>query len=36
LRRSLIVFQFTISVFLIISTVVIFQQLSYIHHKNLG
>jgi putative ABC transport system permease protein len=36
LRRSLIVFQFTISVFLIISTFVIFQQLSYIQHKNLG
>ena len=36
LRRTLIVFQFTISVFLIISTVVIFQQLSYIQHKNLG
>ena len=36
LRRSLIVFQFTISVFLIISTCVIFQQLSYIQHKNLG
>jgi putative ABC transport system permease protein len=36
LRRSLIVFQFTISVFLIISTVIIFQQLSYIQHKNLG
>jgi putative ABC transport system permease protein len=36
LRRSLIVFQFTISVFLIISTVVIFQQLSYIQRKNLG
>jgi putative ABC transport system permease protein len=36
LRRSLIVFQFTISVFLIISTVIIFQQLSYIQHKDLG
>jgi putative ABC transport system permease protein len=36
LRRSLIVFQFMVSVFLIISTVVIFQQLSYIQHKNLG
>jgi putative ABC transport system permease protein len=36
LRRALIVFQFTISVFLVISTVVIFQQLSYIQHKNLG
>ena len=36
LRRSLIVFQFIVSVFLIISTVIIFQQLSYIQHKNLG
>ena len=36
LRRSLIVFQFMVSVFLIISTVIIFQQLSYIQHKNLG
>ena len=36
LRRSLIVFQFTISIFLIISTVIIFQQLSYIQNKNLG
>ena len=36
LRRSLIVFQFMVSVFLIISTVVIFQQLSFIQHKNLG
>ena len=36
LRRSLIVFQFTISVFLIIATVIIYQQLSYIQHKNLG
>jgi putative ABC transport system permease protein len=36
LRRSLIVFQFTISVFLIIATVVIFQQLSYIQNRNLG
>jgi putative ABC transport system permease protein len=36
LRRSLIVFQFMVSVFLIISTTVIFRQLSYIQHKNLG
>ncbi len=35
-RRSLIVFQFVISVFLIISTVVILQQLAYIHNKDLG
>lgn len=36
LRRSLIVFQFCVSVFLIISTVIIFQQLNYIQHKDLG
>ena len=36
LRKSLIVFQFIVSVFLIISTVIIFQQLSYIQHKDLG
>jgi putative ABC transport system permease protein len=36
LRKSLIVFQFIVSVFLIISTTIIFQQLSYIQHKNLG
>ncbi len=35
-RRSLIVFQFAVSVFLIISTILIFQQLSFIQHKNLG
>ncbi len=36
LRKSLIVLQFTISVFLIISTIIIMQQLSYIQHKKLG
>ena len=36
LRRSLIVFQFMVSVFLIISTVIIFQQLSFVQHKDLG
>jgi putative ABC transport system permease protein len=36
LRKSLIVFQFIVSVFLIIATTVIFQQLSYIQHKKLG
>jgi putative ABC transport system permease protein len=36
LRKSLIVFQFIVSVFLIISTTIIFQQLSYIQHKKLG
>jgi putative ABC transport system permease protein len=32
----LIVFQFAVSVFLIISTILIFQQLSFIQNKNLG
>lgn len=36
LRKSLIVFQFVISVFLMISTIIILQQLSYIQHKSLG
>jgi putative ABC transport system permease protein len=36
LRKSLIVVQFVISLFLIITTVIILQQLSYIRHKNLG
>lgn len=35
-RKSLIVFQFMISVFLIIATVVIQQQMQYIRNKNLG
>ncbi|HVZ56466.1 MAG TPA: ABC transporter permease [Chitinophagaceae bacterium] len=36
LRRSLIVFQFGISVFLIISTLIVRQQLAYIQHAKLG
>lgn len=36
LRRSLIVVQFVISVFLMISTMVILQQLSFIQNKKLG
>lgn len=36
LRKSLIVFQFVISVFLIVSTFIIQQQLYYIQHKHLG
>ena len=36
LRKSLIVFQFVISIFLIVSTVVILQQLSYVQNKDLG
>lgn len=35
-RKSLIVFQFMISVFLIIATLVIQQQMKYIRSKNLG
>ncbi|MGI8952368.1 MAG: FtsX-like permease family protein [Chitinophagaceae bacterium] len=36
LRKSLIVFQFVISIFLIATTIIILQQLSFIQHKNLG
>jgi len=36
LRKSLIVFQFAISLFLIVSTMIIQKQLSYIQHKKLG
>lgn len=36
IRNSLVVFQFAISVFLIISTLVVFQQLKYIQNKDLG
>ena len=36
LRQSLIVFQFVISVFLIVSTFIMGRQLSYIRHKSLG
>jgi len=36
LRNLLVIFQFSISVFLIISTLVIYSQLRYIQHKNLG
>jgi putative ABC transport system permease protein len=36
LRQSLIVFQFAISVFLIVSTFIMQQQLSYIRNKSLG
>ena len=35
-RKSLIVFQFVISVFLMISTMIILQQLSFIRHRKLG
>ncbi|WP_424003012.1 ABC transporter permease [Maribacter sp. IgM3_T14_3] len=35
-RNALVIFQFSISVFLIISTLVVFQQLNYIQSKDLG
>ncbi|MDB5124597.1 MAG: macrolide transporter [Mucilaginibacter sp.] len=35
-RRSLIIFQFIISIFLIVTTVIILQQLSYIRNKDIG
>ncbi len=36
LRKSLIVFQFVISIFLIISTIIILQQMAFIKNKDLG
>ncbi len=36
IRNSLVVFQFAISVFLIISTLVVYQQLKFIQNKDLG
>jgi putative ABC transport system permease protein len=36
LRKSLIVVQFVVSIFLITATIVILQQLAYIHNKDLG
>jgi len=35
-RRSLIIFQFVISIFLVVTTVIILQQLSYIRNKDIG
>ena len=35
-RNSLVIFQFAISVFLIVSTLVVFKQLKYIQSKDLG
>jgi putative ABC transport system permease protein len=35
-RQSLIVFQFLVSVFLIIATIVVVEQLNYVQHKDLG
>ncbi|MBS1662805.1 MAG: ABC transporter permease [Bacteroidetes bacterium] len=36
LRNSLVVFQFTVSIILMVSTGVIYRQLSYIRHKDIG
>ncbi|MGI8582766.1 MAG: ABC transporter permease [Chitinophagaceae bacterium] len=36
LRSGLVVFQFFISIILIVSTIVVYRQLSYIQNKNLG
>jgi putative ABC transport system permease protein len=36
LRNGLVIFQFTISLILIISTVIVYRQLNYIQTKNLG
>ncbi|MEB8328371.1 ABC transporter permease [Flavobacteriaceae bacterium KMM 6897] len=35
-RNTLVVFQFAISIFLIVSTMVVFQQLNYMQNKDLG
>ncbi len=35
-RNSLIVFQFVISVFMIVGTIIIYNQMNLFHHKNLG
>lgn len=36
MRNSLVVFQFSVSVFLIVSTLVVYQQLNFIQNKDLG
>lgn len=36
LRKSLVVFQFTVSIILVIGTIVIMKQVGYIHNKKLG
>jgi len=36
IRNALVVFQFAVSIFLIVSTLVVYQQVSYIRHKDLG
>ena len=35
-RKALVIFQFSISIILIIATVIVFQQLNYIQNKSLG
>jgi putative ABC transport system permease protein len=35
-RKGLVIFQFTISVVLIVSVLVVYQQVKYVHSKNLG
>src|SRR6202035_2346923 len=36
LRNTLVVFQFSVSLFLIIGTLMVYRQLKYIHDKDLG
>jgi len=36
IRKGLVTFQFVISIFLIIATIVIYKQIQYVEHKNLG
>lgn len=36
LRRSLVVFQFTISIVLITATIIIYQQMQYVNNKDMG
>ncbi len=36
LRKGLLVFQFVVAVFMIASTIVVYQQMQYFHDKNLG
>ena len=36
IRKGLVTFQFIISIFLIIATIVIYKQIQYVEHKNLG
>ena len=36
LRKGLVIFQFAISILLIFGTIIVYQQINYIHSKNLG